>query len=100
MFPWTTFWINVTGCALMGVLMVLVTERFTVHPLVRPFLGTGVLGGYTTFSTYAIDATRLFDGGHAGVAVVYLVATLLAALIAVWGSTAVTRRVVRPAVRA
>ncbi|MEU0304646.1 CrcB family protein [Streptomyces sp. NPDC006175] len=37
-FPWTTFWIDVTGCAAMGILMVLITERFTVHPLTRPFL--------------------------------------------------------------
>lgn len=53
--PWTTLIINVTGCLLMGMLMVLVTERFSAHPLVRPALGVGVLGGYTTFSTYALD---------------------------------------------
>ncbi|MEQ3549391.1 CrcB family protein [Pseudonocardia nematodicida] len=53
--PWATLLINVTGCLLMGVLMVLVTERERVHPLARPALGVGVLGGYTTFSTYATD---------------------------------------------
>jgi CrcB protein len=95
-FPWTTFWINVTGCTLMGVLMVLITERITAHPLVRPFLGTGVLGGYTTFSTYAVDAQHLFDGGRAGIALLYLAGTLVAALVAVCGAAALTRRLVPP----
>ncbi|MEV7625107.1 CrcB family protein [Actinoplanes sp. NPDC089786] len=94
-FPWTTFWINVTGCALMGVLMVLITERPRPHPLIRPFLGTGVLGGYTTFSTYVIDAQHLFDGGLPGAALIYLVATLAAALLALWGAAAVTRGLTR-----
>ncbi|MGW0503017.1 fluoride efflux transporter CrcB [Micromonospora sp. NPDC003241] len=93
-FPWTTFWINITGCAVMGALMVLITDRRTVHPLVRPFLGTGVLGGYTTFSTYALDAQHLIDGGRAGTAVLYLAVTLLAALAAVWGASALTRLLV------
>ena len=47
-FPWSTFVINVTGCFLIGVLMVIVTEVVTHKPLLRPFLGVGVLGGYTT----------------------------------------------------
>jgi CrcB protein len=94
-FPWTTFWINITGCTLMGVLMVLINERTTVHPLVRPFLGTGVLGGYTTFSTYAVDAQHLLDGDRPGIALLYLAATLVAALVAVWGAAAITRLLVK-----
>jgi CrcB protein len=43
--PWATLLANASGCLLIGVLMVLVTERFAVHPLVRPLLGIGVLGG-------------------------------------------------------
>ncbi|MDI5967795.1 CrcB family protein [Streptomyces sp. SL13] len=95
-FPWTTFLINVTGCAAMGVLMVLITERLTVHPLVRPFLGTGVLGGYTTFSSYILDAHRLLENGHGGTALLYLAATLTAALAAIWTTVGLTRLVVRP----
>lgn len=95
-FPWTTFWINVTGCALMGVLMVLITEWTTAHPLVRPFLGTGVLGGYTTFSSSSVDAQRLIDAGRAGTALGYLGATLAAALLAVWAAAALTRLLVLP----
>ncbi|MFJ1767251.1 fluoride efflux transporter CrcB [Amycolatopsis sp. NPDC088138] len=94
-FPWTTFWINVTGCAAMGVLMAVIAAVPAAHPLVRPFLGTGILGGYTTFSTYAVDAQHLLDGGHAGTALLYLAATVAAALAAVWVTAALTRRALR-----
>ncbi|MCT7357253.1 fluoride efflux transporter CrcB, partial [Streptomyces sp. 15-116A] len=94
-FPWTTFWVNIIGCALIGVLMVLVTEARRAHPLVRPFLGTGVLGGFTTFSTYAVDVAQLLDRGRPGTALAYLAATPLTALAAVWLATRVTRCVLR-----
>ncbi|WP_327679429.1 fluoride efflux transporter CrcB [Kitasatospora sp. NBC_00458] len=94
-FPWTTLLVNVVGCALIGVLLVLVTEGRPVHPLVRPFLGTGVLGGFTTFSTYAVDIRRLVGEGRPGAAAAYLGVTLLAALAAVWAAAGVTRRLVR-----
>ncbi|MEV0041340.1 fluoride efflux transporter CrcB [Streptomyces sp. NPDC056909] len=93
-FPWTTFGVNVSGCALIGVLMVVITEAWTAHRLVRPFLGTGVLGGFTTFSTYAVDIERLVDAGRVRTGMAYLGLTLLAALAAVWAAVWVTRRVV------
>ncbi|MGY0061729.1 FluC/FEX family fluoride channel [Streptomyces sp. LZ34] len=92
-FPWTTFVINAVGCALIGVLLVLITEVWAAHRLMRPFFGTGVLGGFTTFSTYAVDIERLADGGHLPTALAYLAATPLAALAAVWAAVAATRRV-------
>ncbi|MGW7258807.1 fluoride efflux transporter CrcB [Streptomyces sp. NPDC054834] len=95
-FPWATFWANVGGCAVIGVFMVVVTEAWAAHPLVRPFFGTGVLGGFTTFSTYAVDIQKLLDGGHPGTALAYLAATLLAALTAVWAAAAVTRGILKP----
>lgn len=93
-FPATTLLVNVVGCAVMGVFMVLLTERRTPHPLLRPFFGTGVLGGFTTFSTYAVDIERLVEGGHAGTGLAYLGLTLLAALVAVWSAAWATRRLV------
>jgi CrcB protein len=93
-FPTTTLLVNVVGCALMGILMVILTEVWTAHRLVRPFLGTGVLGGFTTFSTYAVDIERLVDMGHARTGLAYLGLTVLAALAAVWGATWATRRMV------
>ncbi|MFS4096242.1 fluoride efflux transporter CrcB [Streptomyces sp. AF1A] len=92
-FPWATFWTNVAGCAVIGVFMVLITEVRAAHRLVRPFFGTGVLGGFTTFSTYAVDVRRLVDAGRPGTALAYLAATLLAALAAVWLASAAARRV-------
>ncbi|MEV7439902.1 CrcB family protein [Streptomyces sp. NPDC091204] len=92
-FPWATLWINTSGCALIGVLMVLISEggRTAPHPLLRPFAGAGVLGGFTTFSTYAADFSRLLDEGEAGTALAYAGLTVVAALGAVWTAAAVTR---------
>ncbi|MDR6975294.1 CrcB protein [Streptomyces sp. 3330] len=92
-FPWTTFWVNVVGCAVIGVFLVVITEAVTTHRLVRPFFGTGVLGGFTTFSTYAVDIRKLFGEDRPGTALAYLAATLLAALLAVWLAATATRRV-------
>ncbi len=91
-FPWTTFFVNVTGCLLIGVLMVLVTEVRVAHHLVRPFLGVGVLGGFTTFSTYTVEIHGLLKPGSAGMALAYLGGTLLTAGLAVITGVAVTRR--------
>ncbi|MGW5847977.1 FluC/FEX family fluoride channel [Streptomyces sp. NPDC055254] len=95
-FPWATFWINTSGCALIGVLMVLIGAGGRLaHPLVRPFAGVGILGGFTTFSTYAVDSSRLLDEGEAGTALGYAGLTAVAALGAVWAAASVTRRAVR-----
>ncbi|MGW1194289.1 fluoride efflux transporter CrcB [Streptomyces sp. NPDC002536] len=91
-FPWTTLLINAAGCALIGVLLVTVSELGSAHRLVRPFLGTGVLGGFTTFSTYAVDAQQLLQAGRVASALAYLVATLLTAMAAVWAAATTTRR--------
>jgi CrcB protein len=81
--PWATFTINASGCLLIGVLMVFVVEVGGAHPLVRPFLGVGLLGGFTTFSTYTVEATGLLTGDRPGLAIGYLFGTVLAALVAV-----------------
>jgi CrcB protein len=93
-FPWTTLLVNVTGCAVIGVFMVLITDVWTVHRLVRPFFGTGVLGGFTTFSTYAVDIQHLIDSDEAGTGLAHLAATVVAALAAVWCSAGLTRRLI------
>ncbi|WP_367434594.1 fluoride efflux transporter FluC [Streptomyces celluloflavus] len=90
-FPWTTLGVNAVGCALMGVLMVLITEVWSPHRLVRPFLGTGILGGFTTFSTYVVDIQRLVDARRAALGMACLGATVLAALTGVWAAMAATR---------
>lgn len=93
--PWATVVINVTGCALIGVLMVLVSEVWLTHRLIRPFVGTGVLGGFTTFSTYAVDLQHLMANGHPLTALSYLLITVIGALAAVLAGTHATRALVR-----
>ncbi|MEU7141329.1 CrcB family protein [Nocardia sp. NPDC046473] len=94
-FPWAVFAINVAGSFLLGALMVVITEIRPAHPLVRPFLGVGVLGGFTTFSTYAEDIRALLDPATVIVAAVYLVATLVVALVATTAALILTRAAAR-----
>jgi CrcB protein len=94
-FPWATFATNVLGCFLIGVLMVLITEVLSAHPLVRPFLGVGILGGFTTFSTYAVETRGLLQPGSVGLAFGYLAGTLVFAMLAVIAGVWLTRTVTR-----
>jgi CrcB protein len=90
-FPWSTFWINVSGAFALGVLMVLVTDLLPPSRHLRPFVGVGFLGGYTTFSTYALETRGLLAGGHVGLAAAYLLGTLVAGLLATWLAIVVAR---------
>ena len=82
-FPTATLCINLLGCLVIGAFMVLITEVFTPHRLLRPFVATGVLGGFTTFSTYAVDIQTLISSGRASTALAYLAATAVGAVVAV-----------------
>ncbi|MFD4428955.1 fluoride efflux transporter CrcB [Nocardia sp. NPDC058497] len=90
-FPWSTLAVNVSGCFAIGVLMVAVTELRAAPKLVRPFLGVGVLGGFTTFSTFALELRTLIDTGAVGTAVAYLGLSVLAGLGAVAVAVIATR---------
>lgn len=92
--PWTTLVVNVTGCAAIGVLMVLAVDRWPDARLLRPLLGTGVLGGYTTFSTFAADVQGLVGAGRLLTAAGYLVLTPVLCLLAVTVAVALTRSLV------
>jgi fluoride exporter len=89
--PMATWLINVSGCFLIGILMFAITELTSPHRLVRPFLGVGVLGGYTTFSTSMVDVQQMALAGHEGGALGYLLATLVAAVAAAFAGVALTR---------
>jgi CrcB protein len=93
--PWGTLVVNVVGCFLIGALMVLVVERWRYQPLARPLLGTGFLGGFTTFSTYAVDLRAQVAAGETGVAGAYVVASVALGLVAVVVGLRVTERLVR-----
>ncbi|MBB5791576.1 fluoride efflux transporter CrcB [Jiangella mangrovi] len=89
--PVTTLLVNASGCLLIGVLMAVLLDLTAPHRLLRPFLGIGVLGGYTTFSTYAVDVQRLLVDGREAAALTYVLLTPVVALVAVWLGTAATR---------
>ena len=79
-FPWTTFAINVTGCLAIGLLVAVLGNE---PGWLRALLGTGFLGGYTTFSTYAEQTRQLLASGRPVIAGLYVFGTLAAALVAV-----------------
>jgi CrcB protein len=89
--PVATWLVNTSGCFLIGVLMVVITELTSPHRLVRPFLGVGILGGYTTFSTAMVDVQQLALAGRGGLALGYLAVTVLAALAATFLGAMLTR---------
>lgn len=90
-FPWSTVIINVTGCFALGVLMVVLLELISPPHLARPFLGVGVLGGYTTYSTFAVDVQRMIVAGRPWVALAYVAVTLVTCALAVWLATITTQ---------
>jgi fluoride exporter len=93
--PWSTALANVTGCFAIGVLLVVLGERRPDSRLLRPLLGTGVLGGYTTFSTYALESRDLLAAGRPVLAAAYVSGTLLVGLFAVVAAMRLTERVLR-----
>lgn len=94
-FPRATLIINASGCLFIGALMVLLLELTSPHRLLRPLLGVGVLGGFTTFSIFAVDTAQLVRQHRALIALAYVVMTLALCVLAVFASTTVTRLVGR-----
>ena len=94
--PVATLLVNTSGSLLIGVLMVLIAETWSAPPLVRPFLGVGVLGGYTTFSATTVEVQGLVAAGRPGLALGYLAGTAVAALVAVQLGVTLTRAVALP----
>ena len=90
-FPWSTFLVNATGCLLLGLLMVCALDVWPTSRYLRPFLGIGLLGGFTTFSTYALETRNLVAEHQQQLAGVYLVGSVAAGLTAVWLGIAVGR---------
>jgi CrcB protein len=76
-FPLATMSINVLGSFLMGFLFILTLERTTISPAVRAGMLTGVLGGYTTFSTFEMETLLLVEHGEALTALLYVVLSVV-----------------------
>ncbi|TCM57422.1 camphor resistance protein CrcB [Rhizobium sp. PP-F2F-G48] len=93
-FPWGTLFVNVTGSFLIGVLSEVVARRFGASPELRLFLVTGILGGYTTFSAFSLDAAMLAEQGQFGAAALYVALSLVLSGLAVVAGLALMRAIV------
>jgi fluoride exporter len=83
-FPWAIFAVNVSGCLCLGALLVYLLEVWPPRRFLRPFLAIGLIGGYTTFSTYAGDVLTLLLRHAFATADAYALSSIVAALVAVW----------------
>jgi CrcB protein len=81
--PWSTLLVNLTGCLLLGLLMAVVVVRLPEATWPRPFLAVGVLGGFTTFSAFAVEVVELVDADAAVLAAGYVVVSVLGGILAV-----------------
>lgn len=93
-FPWGTLFVNVTGSFLIGVLSEVIARRFGASPELRLFLVTGVLGGYTTFSAFSLDAAMLAEQGQFASAALYVALSLVLSGLAVVAGLALMRAIV------
>lgn len=93
--PWAILVINIAGGFFMGVLMTLLGRRSDPNPLIRLFFGVGILGGFTTFSTYSSDTFHLIDADRPLAAAGYVSLTLAGALLAVLLGSYVASRACR-----
>jgi fluoride exporter len=94
--PWATLLVNLSGCLLIGVLLAVLLARFPAHPWLRPFLATGVLGGWTTYSTFAVDTVQLAEAGAWGLAAGYVLASVVGGVLAVAVGLGLTRVAIQP----
>lgn len=91
-FPLGTFLINVTGSFLIGVLMTLLTERLQPHTNWRLFLVVGILGGYTTFSSFEYETYQAVRGGASWMGLAYMMGSVMLGYAGVWlGALLVSR---------
>lgn len=88
-FPWGTLTVNVVGSFAMGVIFVVLSQKDAMR--LAPFLMAGVLGGFTTFSAFSLDALTLFERGEAGAAGIYVLASVILSLAAVVAGVLLTR---------
>jgi CrcB protein len=91
-FPYGTLLVNLLGCLLMGLLVVLIDERWAVPPQWRAFALVGLLGGFTTFSSFSLEAYTLLRTQQWLAALLYVAGSLLLGLLALAVGIALARR--------
>src|SRR6185437_15961175 len=83
-FPWGTMAVNLIGCLVTGAVFFLTEERFLVSPTVRTVILIGLLGGFTTFSSYGLQTFTLLRDGEFGLAILNVVTSNVLGLLMVW----------------
>ena len=83
-FPWATLTVNVLGCLLMGIVVELVVLRLDGSPELRTFLAAGILGGFTTFSAFALDVEALVSRHQHAAAAIYVAASVGLSILALY----------------
>ena len=91
-FPLATLSINVLGCFLMGFLFFETVDRVTISPALRAGILTGVLGGFTTFSTFSMETLLLIEDGETRTAIWYLSSSIVLGLLAAGVGAYIARR--------
>lgn len=94
LFPWATLTVNVIGSFLIGLAAVSIAERFDGSPEMRAFIMTGILGGYTTFSAFSLDAVDLYVHGLPNALAGYIVGSVVLSISALIAGMAVARWIV------
>ena len=90
--PWATFAVNIAGAALLGYFVTRLQERLPLSAYRRPFLGTGICGALTTFSTLQVELLGMLDAERYGLAVAYAGVSIAAGFAAVFLASGLTRR--------
>jgi len=90
-FPWGTLTVNVVGAFAIGLLVEMVARRFDASNEMRAFIVTGILGGFTTWSSFTLDTMVLFERGEVGLSALYLLASLLVSFAAIFAGLALGR---------
>jgi fluoride exporter len=90
--PWPTFIVNIVGAFLLGYFTTRLLERLPLSSYRRPLLGTGICGGLTTFSTMQVETLRMLEYHNYGLALSYVVVSIVLGYAAVYLATALVRR--------
>jgi len=90
--PWATFTVNIVGAFLLGFFATRLQERLPLSAYRRPFLGTGICGGLTTFSTLQLELLRIIDAHNYGLALAYAATSVIAGFAGVFLATKLVRR--------
>ncbi|HTR73696.1 MAG TPA: fluoride efflux transporter CrcB [Solirubrobacterales bacterium] len=90
--PWPTFIVNVVSVFMLGYFVTRLQERLPLSSYRRPFLGTGICGGLSTFSTMQVEVVKMIDAGAIGLATGYVAASVAVGLFGIHFATSAVRR--------